>query len=125
MEMSHSIFCANHRRIDMIPTVLHSLFSSKIRMEMSHSIFCTNHRRIDMIATVLHSLMGLNTSIQEKIMEYSMLHRHLNIGAIVWVGVFFPFILDIKFVGRTMQPGSHRRKVTHNFSSTFFLWCVP
>ena len=25
----------------------------------------------------------------------------------------------------TYQPGSHRRKVTHNFSSTFFLRCVP
>ena len=26
----------------------------------------------------------------------------------------------------TYQPGSHRRKVRHNFSSTFFLcWCVP
>ena len=40
------------------------------------------------------------------------------------VCVFFPFILDIKFVGRT-QPGSHRRKVTQDFSSTFFLRCVP
>ena len=66
MEMSHSIFCANHRRIDMITTVLHSLFGSEIRMEMSHSIFCTNHRRIDMIATVLHSLVGLNTSFKKK-----------------------------------------------------------
>ena len=25
----------------------------------------------------------------------------------------------------TYQPGSHRRKVTQDFSSTFFLWCVP
>ena len=25
----------------------------------------------------------------------------------------------------TYQPGSHRRKVTHDFSSTFFLRCVP
>ena len=25
----------------------------------------------------------------------------------------------------TYQPGSHRRKVTHNFSSPFFLRCVP
>ena len=25
----------------------------------------------------------------------------------------------------TYQPGSHRRKVTHNFSSTFLLRCVP
>ena len=76
--------------------------------------------------------------------------------------VFFPFILGIKFVGRTSrghtggrshriyhppsfcgvcvcflpihsghevrwtyQPGSHRRKVTQDFSSTFFLRCVP
>ena len=25
----------------------------------------------------------------------------------------------------TYQPGSHRRKVTQDFSSTFFLRCVP
>ena len=25
----------------------------------------------------------------------------------------------------TYQPGSHRREVTQDFSSTFFLWCVP
>ena len=25
----------------------------------------------------------------------------------------------------TYQPGPHRRKVTQDFSSTFFLWCVP
>ena len=25
----------------------------------------------------------------------------------------------------TYQPGSHRRKVTQDFSSTFFLWCMP
>ena len=41
----------------------------------------------------------------------------------VCVCVFFPFILDIKFVGRTSR--SHRRKVTQDFSSTFFLRCVP
>ena len=28
-------------------------------------------------------------------------------------------------VRRTYQPGSHRRKVTQDFSSTFFLRCVP
>ena len=43
--------------------------------------------------------------------------------------VFFPFILDIKFVGRTSRGHtggrSHRRKVTQDFSSTFFLRCVP
>ena len=41
----------------------------------------------------------------------------------VCVCVFFPFILDIKFVERTSPAlGSHRRKVTQDFSSsTFFL----
>ena len=45
------------------------------------------------------------------------------------VCVFFPFILDIKFVGRTGRGHtggrSHRRKVTQDFSSTFFLRCAP
>ena len=31
---------------------------------------------------------------------------------LVCVCVLSPFILDIKFVGWTYQPGSHRRKVT-------------
>ena len=43
--------------------------------------------------------------------------------------VFSPFILDIKFVGRTSrghtEGRSHRRKVKQDFSSTFFLQCVP
>ena len=47
----------------------------------------------------------------------------------VCVCVFFPFILDIKFVGRASRGHtggrSHRRKVTQDFSSTFFLRCVP
>ena len=40
------------------------------------------------------------------------------------VCVFFPFILDIKFVGRNSR-GHTGRKVTHDFSSIFFLRCVP
>ena len=39
----------------------------------------------------------------------------------VCVCVFFPFILEVRW---TYQPGSHRRKVTLDFSSTF-LRCVP
>ena len=37
--------------------------------------------------------------------------------------VFFPFILDVKFVW-VYQPESHRRKITQDFSSTFFLRCM-
>ena len=50
-----------------------ALFCSEIRMERSHSIFCTNHHKIDIITTVLLyycSLVGLNTSIQEKTVEF-------------------------------------------------------
>ena len=38
--------------------------------------------------------------------------------------VFFPFILDVKFVWM-YQPESHSRKVTQDLSSTFFLRCIP
>ena len=41
------------------------------------------------------------------------------------VFVFFPFILDIKFVGRTSRSHTDRRKVTQYFSSTFLMRCVP
>ena len=45
------------------------------------------------------------------------------------VYVFFPFILDVKFVGCTSRGHtggrSHRRKVTQDFSSTFLLRCMP
>ena len=39
------------------------------------------------------------------------------------VCVFFPFILDIKFVGRTSR--GHTGGRSQDFSSTFFLRCVP
>ena len=39
--------------------------------------------------------------------------------------VFFLFILDIKFVGRTSRGHTSKRKVTQDFSSTFLLRCVP
>ena len=40
--------------------------------------------------------------------------------------VFFPFILDVRIVGRTTR-GSHRSKVTQkeDFSSTLLLRCLP
>ena len=41
----------------------------------------------------------------------------------VCVCVFFPFILDIKFVGRTSR--GHTGGRSQHFSSTFFLRCVP
>ena len=39
--------------------------------------------------------------------------------------VFFPFILDITFVGRTSRGHTYIRKVTQDFSPTFFLRCMP
>ena len=41
----------------------------------------------------------------------------------VIVVVVIPFILDVRFVD-VYQPGSHRRKVTQDFS-TFLLRCLP
>ena len=38
---------------------------------------------------------------------------------------FFPFILDIKFVGRTSRGHTAGRKVAQDFSSTVLLRCVP
>ena len=42
---------------------------------------------------------------------------------IQYVCVFFPFIVDIKFVGRTNR--GHTGGRSQDFSSTFFLRCVP
>ena len=39
--------------------------------------------------------------------------------------VFFPFILEVKFVGCTSRGHTDRRKVTQEFSSTFLLRCMP
>ena len=61
--------------------------------------------------------------IMDQLMFASLFPHPLMVCS-VFVCVFFPFILDIKFVW-TCQPGSHRRKVTQDFSSTFFLRCVP
>ena len=43
----------------------------------------------------------------------------------VCVCAFFPFILDVKFVGCTSRDHIDRRKVARNFSSTFLLRCMP
>ena len=51
-------------------------------MERSHSIFCTNRHKIEI--TTVRSLVGLNTSIQEKTMEFSMLQRHLIFMFVYW-----------------------------------------
>ena len=97
----------------------------------------------------------INTYIHTCIHTYNLINTYIHTYkhtymCCVFVCVFFPFILDIKFVGRTSrghtggrshkislpihsghqvrwtyQPGSHRRKVTQDFSSTFFLRCVP
>ena len=49
----------------------------------------------------------------------------LCFGVPVCVCVFFPFILDMKFVGPTSRGHTDRRKATQDFSSTFLLRCVP
>ena len=50
-----------------------ALFISEIRVERSHSMFCTScHKR------------GGNTSIQEKTMKFSTLHRHLICSFVYW-----------------------------------------
>ena len=41
------------------------------------------------------------------------------------VSAVFPFILDVGLVDVPYLPGSQRRKVTQNFSSTFLLRCLP
>ena len=62
-----------------------ALFGSEIRMVRSHSIFCTNRHKIDIITTrYCCSLVGLNTSIQERTVEFSMLHRHVTFSFVYW-----------------------------------------
>ena len=62
----------------------------------------------------------------------SLSHTHywyevgmLKVPAVVCVCVCFLPIHSGHQVRWTYQPGSHRRKVTQDFSSTFFLRCVP
>ena len=42
---------------------------------------------------------------------------------VIAVVVVIPFIMDVRFVD-VYQPGSHRRKVTQDFS-TFLMRCLP
>ena len=66
----------------------------------------------------------------------------LSLGILLFPSIFVPLLVPFLFVMEsvcvcflpihsghqvrwTYQPGSHRRKVTQDFSSTFFLWCVP
>ena len=52
--------------------------------------------------------------------DWGMLRGMLDVCVCV---CFFPFILDIKFVGRTSR--GHTGGRSQDFSSTFFLRCVP
>ena len=71
-------------------------FGSEIRMERPHSIFCTNRHEIDIIITVLYySIVGLNTPIQEKTMEFSMLHRHLIFSFVIGTTDRYYYLLMI------------------------------
>ena len=46
-------------------------------------MFCTNCHKIDITTGYCLQLSG-NTSIQEKKIEFSMLHRHLIFGFVYW-----------------------------------------
>ena len=50
---------------------------------------------------------------------------HLSTAYIQWACLCFLPIHSEHQVRWTYQPGSHRRKVTQDFSSTFFLRCMP
>ena len=60
-------------------------------------MFCTNRHKIDIITTVYCSLMGLNTSIQEKTMEFSMLDKHLIFSFVYWYNIQVLLLLMICF----------------------------
>ena len=52
-------------------------------------------------------------------------HRYRQVYRVSGVGMCFLPIHSRHQVRWTYQPGSHRRKVSQDFSSTFFLRCVP
>ena len=77
--------------------------------------------------TVRGSLQGRVEPLWIKIgyiIGYTMVHH--RVGSVVSGCMFFPFILDVKFVGCTSRGHIGRNKVTHDFSSTFLLLrCMP
>ena len=75
-----------------------------------------------MLYTYINRLAGTPDKHKKKHVEYIIKQVY---NYVLCVCVFFPFILDIKFVGRTSRGHTGRRKVTQDFSSTFFLRCVP
>ena len=79
------------------------IFPSRLRIEF-----------LDIIYTSISFATG------EKILHVEIISRKVE-----YVCVCFPPIHSGHQVRWTYQPGSHRRKVTQDFSSTFFLRCVP
>ena len=61
-------------------------------------------------------------TVQDAVIHLEVDVQHIR--RIVCVCVFFPFILDIKFVRRTSRSHTGGRS-QQDFSSTFFLRCVP
>ena len=77
---------------------------------------CGNYRGISLVAHAAKILLKIIAQLQE-------LERKKRIPLCVCV-CFLP-IHSGDQVRWMYQPGSHRRKVTQDFSSTFFLRCVP
>ena len=65
---------------------------------------------------------GIGTHYALLLMKQYMLCTY---SIYVFVSVFFPFILDVNFVGCTSRGHTDRRKVAPDFSSTFLLRCMP
>ena len=70
------------------------------------------------LLSAVHALIFLARRIQTFL---SLVDRKVEFCVCVWVFSSHSFWIS----SWTYQPGSHRRKVTQDFSSTFFLRCVP
>ena len=59
---------------------------------------CTNRHKID--RTTFCSLAGLNTSLQEKAIEFSILHRYLTFSFVYWYNRHVLLLLMIRIMYR-------------------------
>ena len=91
------------------------------------------HKTFDIYILVLQKRISSGPLIFCEIQELEESKKHESAqmdslccwDVVIYVCVFFLPIHSGHRVRWTYQPGSHRRKVTQDFLSTFFLRCVP
>ena len=99
----------------LIGTHLRDVINDNLELTRHKYIYGRCHgKRAECIHTYIHTCMTRMTGPDCAVIICNLINIHTYIHVCVFV--FFPFILDIKFVGRTSRGRGHTRGRSHRFS---------